>query len=84
MESLRAVPSWSSQVSSGDVSRRRVILWNRGMAPELAASVRILWRLAVAPGVLGVGEVVGSGMTGRVIARFNSARVLASGFFWNG
>ena len=31
------------------------------------------------------GEVVGdSGMTGLVIARFNSARVRASGFFWKG
>ena len=55
MEGLGAAPSWSAPVSSDDVSRRRVILWNREAAPELAASVGILWRLVVAPGVLGDG-----------------------------
>ena len=45
------------------------------MLGNLREAPGILWRLAVAPWVRGWVGVVGSGMTGRVSARFNSARV---------
>ena len=85
MESLGVVPSWSALLSSDDVSLRRVIRGNRGRIWSLRQTSGSCGASPLRHGSWGwVGEVVvGSGMTGRLIARFNSARVRLQGFFWN-
>ena len=73
IERLRAVPSLNASESSDCLGQHRVNRWNHGKARELAGSVEGL----IVPRCRAMGGwwVVGSGMTWRVTARFNSAKV---------